>query len=257
MRVVIMATGTAGDVFPYTGLADRIQAAGHDVVLAVPEYYRPPIEAAGLKVLPIDADIRDMLRAGPGTDQDRKSRGLAHVTAYVDLAKRGSDVAVQAFDSLVAAARGADVLLVSTPLAPHGYLIAKAMGIPSMGVYVVPTTPTREFSPVWFGGRSFGPIGNKLAGPAGMWPLSLVSQWVKVFQRRLALPVTTLFAVEREMRVGGWPIRYGYSRRSCRARRTGPGGWTWWGTGGRPLVSAGTRRTSWSTSSRPGHRRCW
>ncbi|MCQ8774506.1 hypothetical protein NQU55_32810 [Streptomyces sp. AA8] len=63
-----------------------------------------------------------------------------------------------------AAAAGADLLLLSTTTAPLGWHVAESLGIPSIGVYLQPVTPTGAFGPVVGGGRSLGRWGNRAAG---------------------------------------------------------------------------------------------
>src|SRR5262245_61997069 len=138
MRIVMMALGTAGDVLPLTGLGARLKAAGHDVVLAAEEQFRPAITAAGLDLRPVAFGIQQWVEEGhPG---HRSALGRAR--EYLALARRVGEAVVDAYDDLVAAAKDAEVLLVSYGVAVQGYLIAKAMGIPSMGLYLVPMTPT-------------------------------------------------------------------------------------------------------------------
>jgi sterol 3beta-glucosyltransferase len=206
-----MSVGTVGDVLPLTGLAARLAAEGHDVTFAVPEPFRAAIEESGFAVRAIDADVRALLHSGSRSDAPGRRRGRGSVRAYTGMIRSSSDLMVNAFDGMVASVQDADVVLVSYGVAVQGYLIAKAMGIPSMGLYLVPMTSTREFPPALLGGRSFGALGNRLAGSLGLRPLSVLSPWTRVFQRRLGLPESSLLAVDREMTAVGWPVRYGYS----------------------------------------------
>jgi rhamnosyltransferase subunit B len=57
-RIVITSWGSYGDLYPYIGLGRALRARGHDVVLAVPEFYTDLVEGAGLA----------MHAAGPGLD---------------------------------------------------------------------------------------------------------------------------------------------------------------------------------------------
>ena len=66
MKFVITSFGSFGDLNPYVGLGRALKARGHDVVLALPGYYIPFVEAAGLRghaVRPdIDPNSRDVVR---------------------------------------------------------------------------------------------------------------------------------------------------------------------------------------------------
>jgi UDP:flavonoid glycosyltransferase YjiC (YdhE family) len=208
MRVVIMAVGTAGDIYPYTDVAARLAEAGHEVVLAAEESFRPLLEGAGFPFRPIESGVQDWV-----SDQQGDAAGKPSMRQYLELARRAGNAMVNAYDGMVAAVSDADMLLVSYAVAVQGYLIAKALGIPSMGLYMVPVTPTREFAPALPGvaGRSLGAVGNRLVGPLMTRMASPFTGWVRTYQNRLGLPVSSLLAVDREMTGSGWPIRYGFS----------------------------------------------
>ena len=57
MRIVITSFGSLGDLNPYVGLGRALKARGHDVILAMPRYYMPYAEAAGLRGHPVRPDI--------------------------------------------------------------------------------------------------------------------------------------------------------------------------------------------------------
>ena len=66
MKVVITSFGSFGDLNPYLGLGRALKARGHDVTLALPGFYVPFVEAAGLKGHPVRPDVdpnaRDIVR---------------------------------------------------------------------------------------------------------------------------------------------------------------------------------------------------
>ncbi|MGB8939304.1 MAG: glycosyltransferase, partial [Streptomyces sp.] len=148
MRVLVAAAGSYGDVAPYTGLGARLREAGHDVTLATQESFAPLVRGAGLGFRPLSADT-----GGAGRGGNRQLMRTA--AAFV----RELGVGL-----LEAAEPGADVLLLSTTTAPLGRQLAEAMDVPSLGVYLQPTHPTREFAPVVSGGRSLGGPGNRALG---------------------------------------------------------------------------------------------
>ena len=57
MRIVITSFGSLGDLNPYLGLGRALKSRGHDVVLAMPRYYQPFAEAAGVRLHPVRPDI--------------------------------------------------------------------------------------------------------------------------------------------------------------------------------------------------------
>ncbi|MBV8932504.1 MAG: glycosyltransferase family 1 protein, partial [Kutzneria sp.] len=211
MKVVILSLGTIGDIVPYTGVAARLETSGHKVVFAAEESFRPAVEESGFELRSIPINVPDLLAASPAQGRRKDRRGIRYVRKYMQALRTVSDAMIDACDGMVEAVGGADVLLVSYGAAVQGYLIAKSLGIPSMGLFLFPMTPTRDFPPALLGDRSFGPIGNKLAGPIGLFPVSAASRWTKEFCRRLRLPPATMAAVNRDMAATNWPIRYGFS----------------------------------------------
>lgn len=208
MRVVVMAVGSLGDVAPFTGIADRLSADGYEVALAADKAFTDYITGCGFEFLPLEIDIRAALESWIGV---RFTKGRGKVRALrTNLAKmrESSDLLCQ---SMLEAARGADAVLVPVAAAQPGYLIAKAMGIPSMGIYVSPMTPTGDFPPALFGARSLGRLGNRAVLPMALRAAGPAAGWVKKLQRHLGLPQMSVFAVYQEMEATRWPIRYGYS----------------------------------------------
>ena len=65
----------------------------------------------------------------------------------------------QAFAALVR-------MVLLTPAGWIGAHVAEGLGLPSMGVYLQPMTPTREFPPSTVTTRSLGGRGNRAAGTA-------------------------------------------------------------------------------------------
>ncbi len=57
MRIIITSFGSLGDLNPYLGLGRELKTRGHDVILAMPRYYMPYVEAAGLRGHPVRPDI--------------------------------------------------------------------------------------------------------------------------------------------------------------------------------------------------------
>ncbi|MFI8996120.1 glycosyltransferase [Streptomyces sp. NPDC053542] len=200
MRILITAAGSRGDVVPYTGLGARLRTAGHEVALATHEAYAVPVRAAGLEFRPLPADPRTT-GAGGGAGS---GRGLmARAAAF--LAELGDGLAD-------AAAPGADLMLLSTTTAPLGWQLAEATGTPSLGTYLQPTHPTREFPPAMGGGRPLGRWGNRLAGAAALKVVDrLYAGPVRALRARLGLPPVSVSAVRARKEAARWPVLHGVS----------------------------------------------
>lgn len=83
MRIQLVTVGTTGSVAPYSGLAHRLLADGHDVELATHARFESLVSCCGLRIRPIDADPFEALlgahsRRGSGPPALRALRGAAN-----------------------------------------------------------------------------------------------------------------------------------------------------------------------------------
>ncbi|MFP3989409.1 glycosyltransferase [Streptomyces sp. E11-3] len=210
MRVLVVTAGSTGDVLPYTGLGVRLLEAGHEVALATHAGFEATVRARGLDFRPLPADPRAELASATGQRLARASTGplaLAHLMrmgrALMPELGRGVLAAVE---------QGADVVVLSTPVARLGHLIAEGLRLPSMGVYLQPWTPTGEFPPPSFGGaRSLGGAGNRVAARAVLAATDrMYASTARELRARLGLPKRADSSSPRR-ESGGWPVRYAYS----------------------------------------------
>lgn len=197
MRILVAAAGSYGDVAPYTGLGARLRAAGHDVALATHESFAPLVRAAGLGFRSLPAGT-----AAPGPAGNR--RALMR-TASVFVRELGAGLA-DALDP------GDDLLVLSTTTAPLGWQLTDALGVPTLGAYLQPAHPTREFAPVVSGSRSLGGPGNRALGRFSLRMVDRVyADAVGDLRSRLGLPAVTPAAVRAHRERAAWPVLYGFS----------------------------------------------
>jgi sterol 3beta-glucosyltransferase len=204
VRVLVVTSGSMGDVAPYTGLGAGLRAAGHEVTLAAHERFWSYAAAAGLGFSPLAGDLRGTLANALG---GRGPRALARQfrLARPLIASLGSGI-VDAAGSV-----RPDVMLLSTMVAPLGYQVAEAHGIRRAGVFLQPVHPTREFGPVLMGGRSLGAVGNQLAGSVAAWGIEpLYAGPIRELRRRLGLPRAGLASLRREQEFAA-PTFHGFS----------------------------------------------
>ncbi len=197
MKVLIAVAGSYGDVAPYTGLGARLLAAGHDVVCAVDDSFAPLVHAAGLKSRSLPADPRN---GGSSRDGRPTLR-----TASDFVARLGSGLA-DAVDP------DTELLLLSATTAPLGHHVAESLGVPSLGVFLQPTHPTREFPPPVGGARSLGRWGNLAAGRLGQRVVDrLYADAARALRARLGLPPASTRSVRRRQEAAGRPVLHGFS----------------------------------------------
>lgn len=206
MRVQLLAVGTTGSVAPYTGLAHRLAADGHDVEVVTHAKFAGLVTCCGLRMRPIDGDPFEALvevpTAGP-------VRSLATLPERARAARRA---AVSLVDDLLAAVDPhADLVLCSTLAAPIGAAAARYHGIPSAGVFLQPDVPTTAFAPCVLGWRRPG-YANVVRGHAANAVVDLLfGPAVRRLYTRLGLTVRDARELRRERERARWPIWHGYS----------------------------------------------
>ena len=207
MRVLIVTSGSTGDVAPYTGLGARLRDAGHEVAIATHEEFRGMVE---LPFVALPGDMRQVLPQARG--QDGTGRGTGP-RALLRLMRIARPLVAELGAGIADAVRQtrAEAVLLSTVVAPLGYQVAEAATIPWAGVFLQPVFPTGDFGPVLVGGRSLGRTGNRLTGrflERAAHPL--YAGPVRDLRRRLGLPSRGMAALQQAQR-HRWPTFHGFS----------------------------------------------
>ena len=211
MRVLIVTSGSMGDVAPYTGLGVRLRDAGHTVTVATHAPFAGAVAAVGLPFVPIPGDLREILPQAHG--QDGRSSGTGP-RALAQLLRIARPLIADLGDGIVEAVRRTrpDVLLLSTVVAPLGYQVAEAAGVPWAGVFLQPIAPTGAFGSVLLGGRSVGAVGNRaITAAAGYASQSLYAGPVRDLRRRLGLPREPIRTLRSRQDGGRHPTFHGFS----------------------------------------------
>lgn len=208
MHILIATAGSHGDVAPYTGLGARLRQAGHRVVMATHARSAEAVRRSGLgfRPLPLDryATSGAGAREGAGPGKGGPGAGLSKVEQI----KLARELAPEMADAVTeACAAGAEVVLLSSALAPLGLVAAEGLGLPSLGVFLQPLAPTREFPPVIFDMPSMGPFTNRAAARCAESLLTRAfAPGVRHLERRLGVPPAAL-----ERRRATWPVQHGFS----------------------------------------------
>ncbi len=210
MKLVIMTVGSYGDVAPFLGLGTRLRGSGHHVTLATQESFADVVREHGLGFAPLPGNTREVMASDEGRSWTRSGSGLRAMKAQSAIYQQFMRALAE---PVIAAADGADALLLQAVPATHGYLVAKAMGIPGVLLGLTPSVPTEEFLPAMFGDRSLGRWGNRALMRLGPAMLKSLDGVVDDLQTRLGLPTTGMAAVRREMFFddADLPILDGYS----------------------------------------------
>jgi len=210
VRILIATVGSHGDVVPYTGLGARLREAGHVVSLATHTRFAALVSVAGLefRALPVDP-----MAALTTEDGQRLVRARSAALEVAELIRLGRQLMPALGEGVLSAAQqGCDVLLLSATLAPLGQVVAEALGLPSIGVFLQPMTPTREFQAPVPITRPLGPWGNYLVGNVTQAAIDqLLYPAVRQLRRSLGLPALTIAAERRRAGRRGWPVLHGFS----------------------------------------------
>ena len=118
------------------------------------------VEALGIEFAGLAADPREVL----GSEQGRRWQAASGVVSAVRMVGLMRPYAREMAERTLVATDGADLILCSS-LTAADYHLAQARKIPSMGVFLEPLEPTREFSSVLTGGS--GRTAHGATGPPG------------------------------------------------------------------------------------------
>jgi sterol 3beta-glucosyltransferase len=134
--MMLLTSGTRGDVEPFAALARHAAAQGHRVRLGVPE--NSGVDLAGIDTVGLDVDFHRLMHA-PGASP---RAAVHHVRAEVRPGMR------RMFSAAVRETLAFDPdLVLHHPLILTAPAVADALGVPrALAEFVPVATPTREFS---------------------------------------------------------------------------------------------------------------
>nr|WP_296071249.1 glycosyltransferase [uncultured Actinoplanes sp.] len=210
MRVLIITSGSTGDVAPYTGVAAYLRDAGVRVTLATHEPFRELVTRAGVPFQPLPGDLRAVLPQAHGQDGRSSGTDPRALVKLMSLARPHIAALAGGMTGAVERVRP-DALLLSTLVAPLGYQLAEAYGIPAAGLFPQPLHPTRAFGSVLVGGRSFGAWGNLALGHlVDAAARTMYTRAVRDLRRSLGLRAIPLRTLEKAQ-VAHHPAFHGFS----------------------------------------------
>jgi len=160
--IVFLTSGTLGDVQPVIALARGMQVAGHVVRVTAPPAFREMIEAQSLPFAALEGNPSDLLtepgRQSALTLDNNPLVGIKSTLGYLRAAR---PVYMQMIENGWRVSRDASALVVGLPTI-WGKSIAAALGIPHIGAFLQPVTPTEEFpSPLLPSTLRLGRVYNK------------------------------------------------------------------------------------------------
>jgi sterol 3beta-glucosyltransferase len=171
--VVLLASGTRGDVQPYLALALGLRAAGVPALIAAAPRFRSFIEARGVGFAPLLGNPSDLMAGRSGSMAASVSggvtRGLISTARFLKAAQEEYRLMLESAAAACRPARAIVAGLAST----WGSSIAEALGIPLVFCMLQPFGRTRSFPsaliPLRFSpGRSWNALSYRILEQA-MW----------------------------------------------------------------------------------------
>jgi UDP:flavonoid glycosyltransferase YjiC (YdhE family) len=158
-NVVVVTMGTGGDVAPFVGLGVGLRGLGHEVLIAANDSAADMVNAAEVSFHGLPGpDLSKVAASGEGAAASRPGlRGSRAVFKTAAAAMR------EPIPAMVEAAAGQDLIFCTPATVLLAAPIAEARRVPCAMLALQPTTPTREFSSVAFGGRNLGRTANKMS----------------------------------------------------------------------------------------------
>jgi sterol 3beta-glucosyltransferase len=165
MHLTIIAVGSRGDIQPYLAVGLGLQKAGFEIQFCADPLFEKLVTSTGLPFTPVTAAPVDMM-------QQNISRYGGPLKLIGWLNHQFRPLARRFFADLASATQHTHAILYST-LAFAGYHVAEKHGLPALGLYNVPITPTHAFQ-----NPSFPPAPSWLPflGTYNWWSFRLANQ---------------------------------------------------------------------------------
>ncbi len=210
MRIVIIASGSRGDVEPYVALGKGLQAAGHVVRLVTHQNFESLVTSHGLAFWPVAGNVQDVAESMAALIENGKF--LAILAQMGKEAQRG---ALALTSASLAACQSMELIVAGIGGVFVGIALAEKLGLPLVQAYYIPFTPTRAYpafvipkSPSWLGALPNRP--SYQVARQMMWqPFRPADKLAR--REVLDLPAAPFFGPFNAECLRGQPILYGYS----------------------------------------------
>lgn len=142
MRIVILATGSRGDVEPYVALGKGLVNAGHTVRLVSHTTYAELINSQGVEFWPVDVDVQGIAQS---TDMQALLAGGNFLKVMSLMAKEAEANGHLLAKVGLSACQGMNMLLAGMGGMYVAVALAEKLDIPVVQAYYAPFSPTRQF----------------------------------------------------------------------------------------------------------------
>lgn len=207
MRILVIAPGSRGDVQPYIALGKGLKDAGHHIRFVSHQNFEKLVSSYGLEFWSVDSDVRGIVETDPM--RERMENGN-FVTLMAQMAKEAQREARVFAEGGFSAGKEMDLILAGMGGLYIGIAVAEKLGLPLLQAYVVPFTPTQEFSSV---------LTPKLPRPFNRFSHSLTRQMMwqgfrsadAVARKILDIPAAPFLGPYNSNAMRNMPTLYGFS----------------------------------------------
>lgn len=140
MQIVLMASGTRGDVQPMIALGIALKAVGHTVRLVAGSNFATWIESHGLETYPT-ADIEALMQSEVGIKWVESKSPFEQLKTMKTLADSMLEPTI---DAVIKGTKGAELIITGFVTEPHIQAVSEKMGIPMVSCALQPYRTTRS-----------------------------------------------------------------------------------------------------------------
>ncbi|MBA2682007.1 MAG: glycosyltransferase family 1 protein [Ktedonobacteraceae bacterium] len=143
MQITIIAGGSRGDVQPYVALGKGLKDAEHRVRILTSDDFQSLVADYGLDFFSTGGSAEAFARGMRGHSGQGNT-----LKTFAKMRQASQQQAIQAAERGLVACQGSDLILGGLSGLSIGVALAEKLNIPYMQAYLVPFTPTQEFSSV-------------------------------------------------------------------------------------------------------------
>ncbi|MBX2996963.1 MAG: glycosyltransferase family 1 protein [Caldilineaceae bacterium] len=209
MKISVVASGTRGDVQPYLALSKGLQEAGYNVRLLASENFEALITGAGVPFGSMGMGAEERIQS----EEWRKAiEGGNFFTVLGKMQAEVKNAAADLAPKLPPLLEGSDLIITGMAGLGGVFSIAAHYKIPVIQAYVVPFTPTQEFSTPLVPSLPLGKLLNRFSYHVThqlFWQSTKASD--AETRRLLGMPKPPLWGPFRDLARSQPPTLYGYS----------------------------------------------
>jgi sterol 3beta-glucosyltransferase len=209
MKISVVASGTRGDVQPYLALSKGLQNAGYDVCLLASENFEALITEAGIPFGSMGMGAEERIQS----EEWRKTiEGGNFLKVLGKMQAEMKNAAADLAPRLPPLLEGSDLIITGMAGLGGVFSIAELYKIPVIQAYVVPFTPTQEFSTPLVPSLPLGKWLNPLSYQVTHQMFWQSTKSVDAETRKLLdLPKPSFWGPFRALARSQTPTLYGYS----------------------------------------------